>query len=73
MFHEGYGPGATRGFKQIAKLTNGAHCRFDSSSARQLRELLSAVAVYAAGGRIALEHYGKRAGETVRQITSQVR
>ncbi len=73
MFQEGYEPGATRGFKQIAKLTNGAHCRFDSSSARQLRELLSAVAVYAAGGRIALEHYGKRAGETVRQITSQVR
>ncbi len=73
MFQEGYEPGATRGFKQIAKLTNGAHCRFDSSSARQLRELLSAVAVYAAGGRIALEHYGKRAGETVRQITNQVR
>ncbi len=73
MFQEGHEPGATRGFKQIAKLTNGAHCRFDSSSARQLRELLSAVAVYAAGGRIALEHYGKRAGDTVRQITSQVR
>ncbi len=73
MFQEGIEPGATLGFKQIAKLTNGAHCRFDSSSARQLRELLSAVAVYAAGGRIALEHYGKRAGETVRQITSQVR
>ncbi len=73
MFQEGYEPGATRGFKQIAKLTNGAHCRFDSSSARQLRELLSAVAVYAAGGRAALEHYGKRAGETVRQITNQVR
>ncbi len=73
MFQEGYEPGATRGIKQIAKLTNGAHCRFDSSSARQLRELLSAVAVYAAGGRIALEHYGKRAGETVRQITNQVR
>ncbi len=73
MFQEGYEPGATRAFKQIAKLTNGAHCRFDSSSARQLRELLSAVAVYAAGGRIALEDYGKRAGETVRQITNQVR
>jgi hypothetical protein len=73
MFQEGFEPGATRGFKQIAKLTNGAHCRFDSSSARQLRELLSAVAVYAAGGRVALENFGKRAGETVRQITSQVR
>jgi hypothetical protein len=73
MFQEGHELGASRGFEQIAKLTNGAHCRFDSSSARQLRELLSAVAVYAAGGRIALEHYGKRAGDTVRQITRQVR
>lgn len=73
MFQEGFEPGAARGFKQIAKLTNGAYCRFDSSSARHLRELLSAVAVYAAGGRVALEHYGERAGETVRQLTSQVR
>ena len=73
MFQEGAEPIATRAFKQIAKLTNGAYCRFDASSARQLRELLSAVAVYAAGGRIALEDYGKRTGGAARQITSQVK
>ena len=46
---------ATRAYKEIARLTKGAWCRFDNGSAKQLRELLSAVAVYAAGGRRALE------------------
>ncbi len=73
MFQEGYEPGATRGFQQIAKLTNGAYCRFDAASAGQLKELLSAVAVYAAGGRKALEDYSRRAGAVVRQIASQVK
>lgn len=73
MFQEGHDPIATRAFKQIAKLTNGAYCAFDSSSARQLRELLSAVAIYAAGGRLALEDYGKRTGGAALQITSQVK
>ena len=73
MFQEGPDPIATRAFKQIAKLTNGAYCAFDSSSARQLRELLSAVAVFAAGGRLALEDYGKRTGGAALQITNQVK
>ena len=73
MFQEGSEPSAMQAFRQIAKLTNGAYCSFDSSSAGQLRELLSAVAVYAAGGRMALEDYGKRTGGAVLQITSQVK
>jgi hypothetical protein len=73
MFQEGLEPSATRAFKQIAKLTNGAYCGFDSSSARQLRELLSAVAVYAAGGRVALEDFGKRTGGAALRITGQVK
>ena len=73
MFQEGLEPSATRAFKQIAKLTNGAYCSFNSSSAKQLRELLSAVAVYAAGGRMALEDYGKRTGGAALQITGQVK
>ena len=73
MFQEGLEPSAMRAFKQIAKLTNGAYCSFNSSSAKQLRELLSAVAVYAAGGRMALEDYGKRTGGAALQITSQVK
>ncbi|HYB10508.1 MAG TPA: VWA domain-containing protein, partial [Alphaproteobacteria bacterium] len=52
---------------------HGAYCAFDASSAQQLRDLLSAVAVYAAGGRRALEHYGKERGGLVLQLTHQVR
>jgi hypothetical protein len=55
LFQEGGHAQTTIAFKEIARITNGAHCRFDQGSARQLRELLMAVAVYAAGGRKALE------------------
>ena len=58
MFQEGGDPVAGRAFAEIARLTGGAHCRFDSGAAAQLKELLSAVAVYAAGGRPALEKSG---------------
>ena len=53
-FQEGDDPIATKVFREIARLTGGAHCRFDPGSARQLGELLRAVAVYAAGGQQAL-------------------
>ena len=73
VFQEGDEPRAASAFKQIAKLSNGAHCRFDSSSAKQLRDLLSAVAVFAAGGRKALEHFSHKAGAEVRLLANQVR
>lgn len=57
MFQEGRIPGVETCFREIARLTKGAYCRFDEGSADQLRELLSAVAVYAAGGRAALENH----------------
>jgi hypothetical protein len=60
MFHEGHNPVAESCFRHIATLTRGAFCRFDAGSARELKELLSAVAVFAAGGRPALVDYGKR-------------
>ncbi len=63
MFQEGGDMLAERAFREIARLTHGAYCRFDRSSARQLRELLSAVAVYAAGGRKALMDYAGKSGE----------
>ena len=73
MFHEGHDPIPLRAFKQIATLTNGAYCRFDASSAAMLKELLSAVAVFAAGGRPALADYGKRRGGAVLQLAHQVK
>ena len=72
-FQEGDDIVATQAFKQFASLTGGAHCRFDGSSANQLRELLGAVAVFAAGGLTALKDYGNDAGQVVAQITSQVK
>jgi hypothetical protein len=55
LFQEGSDARAEKTYREIARLTKGAYCRFDAGSAAQLRELLSAVAVYAAGGRKALE------------------
>ncbi len=66
MFQEGFDAGAENAFREIARLTRGAWSRFDTSSARQLRELLAAVAVYASGGRKALADYSKaKGGEAV--------
>jgi hypothetical protein len=73
VFQEGHNPEAERAFRHIAQLTNGAHCRFDSSSPRQLRDLLGAVAAYAAGGQRALADMSKRSGAAVRLLASQVR
>ncbi len=72
LFHEGAEPGAERAFKEIARLTRGAYCPFDASSAAQLRDLLSAVAVYAAGGQAALQDFSKARGEVVRRLTRQL-
>jgi hypothetical protein len=54
MFHEGRDQAAERTFREIARLTGGAYLPFNSASAAELRELLSAVATYAAGGLKAL-------------------
>ena len=47
-----------RCFREIARLTHGAYFRFDTGAARELAELLRAVAVYAAGGMTALAARG---------------
>jgi hypothetical protein len=53
-FQEGHDPEAERAFREIARLSHGAYCRFDISAAHELAELLRAVAAYAAGGMKAL-------------------
>jgi hypothetical protein len=73
MFHEGNDPVSRQAFQQIARLSGGAFCNFDASSARQLRELLSAVAVFAAGGRRALADFSAKTGGLVPQLTHQVK
>ncbi|MCG8554938.1 MAG: VWA domain-containing protein [Proteobacteria bacterium] len=59
VFQEGHDPRAEQVFRHIAALTRGAYGRFDAGSARQLRDLLRAVAVYAAGGRTALDRHAR--------------
>ncbi|MEK9673109.1 MAG: VWA domain-containing protein [Rhodospirillaceae bacterium] len=73
MFHEGGDPVAAYAFQQIAHLSGGAYFAFDAASADTLRDLLSAVAVYAAGGRPALEDHANNRGGAVLQIARQVK
>jgi hypothetical protein len=73
VFQEGDEPHARAAFQQIARLTNGAYTRFDAGSAKALRALLTAVAIYAAGGRKALDDYARRAGGDVLRLTQQLR
>jgi hypothetical protein len=60
MFQEGYDAVAEQAFREIARLTKGAYCRFDPGAAQQLGELLRAVAAYAAGGMKALADLSAR-------------
>lgn len=73
VFQEGHDPVARRVFRQVSQLTNGAYASFDAASAKTLRDLLMAVAVYAAGGRKALADYSERSGGDVAQLTRQLR
>jgi len=54
MFQEGYDPVCEQAFREIARLTGGAFCRFAPGAAHELAELLRAAAAYAAGGMRAL-------------------
>jgi hypothetical protein len=56
MFQEGYDPVCEQAFREIARLTRGAYCRFAPGAAHELAELLRAAAAYAAGGMKALAH-----------------
>lgn len=72
MFHEGRDALAERAFREVARLSRGAYCRFDQASAQQLRDLLAAVAVYAAGGRKALADLSRRRGDAVGRLAHQL-
>jgi hypothetical protein len=72
LFHEGGDAVAANAFRQMARLSRGAYCPFDAGSASQLRELLGAVAAYAAGGAAALADYGKRTGGAALLLAGRV-
>ena len=72
MFQENNLPGIDKIYKNIARLSGGAYCRFDSNSAELLAELLSAVAVYAAGGQKALESFAKNKSHQLQAMSRQL-
>jgi hypothetical protein len=55
VFQEGKDPVVESVFRGIATATGGAYARFDQGAARQLGDLLKAVAAFATGGIKALE------------------
>jgi hypothetical protein len=54
VFQEGDDPSAEVIFREMARLSRGAYSKFSSGSARELAELLRAVAAFATGGLTAL-------------------
>jgi hypothetical protein len=70
MFQEGNSREVERVFRELARLTHGAYCHFDPGAARQLAELLRAVAAFAVGGVTALENQQSSAAKL---LLAQVR
>jgi hypothetical protein len=73
MFQEGYDPVAERAYREIARLTKGAYCRFDPGAAHELGELLRAAAAYAAGGMRALADLSARRNAGAIRLIEQMR
>ncbi len=72
IFQEGYDHTAENCFRQISKLSRGAYFRFDENSVSKLRDLLKAIAVYAVGGRSALEDLSRKRGGDIPLLLSQL-
>jgi hypothetical protein len=73
MFQEGYDPVAEQAFREVARLSGGAYCRFDPGAAHQLRELLRAAAAYAAGGLRALADLSARRNAGAMTLIEQMK
>ena len=73
MFQEGGDAIAEQAFREVARLTRGAYCRFDPGAAHQLAELLRAVAAYAAGGMRALADLSARRDPGAIKLIRQMR
>lgn len=73
VFQEGRDADAEPTFREIARLTKGAYLHFDEASAGRLGELLRAVAVYAAGGRKALQNMQGKGDRSARYLLEQMK
>jgi hypothetical protein len=70
VFQEGSDEYVAEIYAEIAKLTKGAHCKFDNSSAQRLGDLLKAVAAFAAGGVKAL---ASQKSEAAKLLLTQIK
>jgi hypothetical protein len=73
MFQEGGDPVAESAFREVARLSRGAYCRFDTGAAHELGELLRAVAAYAAGGLKALSNLSARNDRGAQKLLAQLK
>ena len=73
MFQEGSDPIAEHAYREIARLSRGAYCRFDTGAAHELGELLRAVAAYAAGGLKALNDLSAKRDAGARKLLAQLK
>jgi len=65
IFQEGNDAQTESAFREIARLTRGAYMRLSSTSAKELENLLQAVAAYVTGGPTALEAHGGKAAKAI--------
>lgn len=70
MFQEGTDENIAEIYRELARLTGGAHCQFDSGAAQRLADLLKAVAAFAVGGIKAL---AAQNSEAARLLLTQVK
>jgi hypothetical protein len=73
VFQEGNDPDVEKAFREIARLSRGAYCRFNAGAAHELRELLRAVAAYAAGGMKALGDLSARRNAGAMRLLEQLK
>ena len=73
MFQEGGDPVAENAYREIARLSRGAYGHFDIGAADQLRDLLRAVAAYAAGGIKALTNLSAQRQRGAQLLLAQMK
>ena len=73
MFQERGDPVTRNAFIELSRLSGGAYSQFDNASVEQLKDLLKAVAIYAAGGLKALQDFSKSSSKNVKLLEQQLK
>jgi hypothetical protein len=73
LFQEGNDAVAENAYREVARLSRGAYCRFDTGAAHELSELLRAVAAYASGGKKALAALSARSAGGAGALLAQLK